>query len=145
MANKDNPGRGAHFETRVQQFFARRRLLLQRSFAIPVGFDGKRGRYRFDLGAEHPTVIVECKRHTWTVTGNTPAAKLAVWMQAILYFQAAPRRYRRILAVLHDVRRGRSLEEYFLQHYGHLVPGNVEIWEIAASGRTGRRLYQPRQ
>jgi len=139
MANKDNPGRGARFERLVQRFFARRRLPLQLNYSIPVGFDGKRRPYRFDLGSAR--VVVECKRHTWTATGNTPAAKLAVWMQAMLYFEAAPRRYRRILAVLRDVRRGQSIAEYFLEHYGHLVPRGVEIWELAASGRSGRRLY----
>jgi len=141
MANKDNPGRGARFERLVQRFFARRRVPLQLNYSIPVGFDGKRGPYRFDLGSARPPVIVECKRHTWTATGNTPAAKLAVWMQACLYFVAAPRRYRRILAVLRDVRRGQSLAEYFLEHYGHLVPRNVEIWELAPNGRSGHRLH----
>lgn len=125
----------------MQRFFARRRLRLQLHYSIPIGFDGKRRHYRFDLGSERPPVIVECKRHTWTATGNTPAAKLEVWMQACLYFEAAPRRYRRILAVLRDMRRGQSLAEYFLQHYSHLVPRGVEIWELAPSGRSGRRLY----
>jgi hypothetical protein len=140
MANKDKPGRGARFETLVQRFFARRGLTLELNFPIPVGFDGKRSPYRFDLGSARPPVIVECKRHTWTATGNTPAAQLAVWMQACLYFVAAPRRYRRILAVLRDVRGTQSLAEYFLQHYGHVVPRGVEIWELAPSGRTGRRF-----
>jgi len=61
-------------------------------------------------------------------------------MQA-LYLEAAPRRYRRILAVLRGMRRGQSLADYFLQDYGHVVPRNVEIWELASSGRSGRRLY----
>jgi len=145
VANKDNPGRGARFETLVQRFFARRGLTLELNFPIPVGFDGKRSPYRFDLGSEHPAVIVECKRHTWTATGNTPAAKLAVWMQACLYFVAAPRRYRRILAVLRDMRKGQSLAEYFVEHYGHLVPRNVEIWEVASNGQSGHRLRTRRR
>src|SRR2546421_7752326 len=109
MANKDNPRRGAEFEARVQAFFRRRRLPLQLNFSIPVGFDGKRAPYRFDLGSRQPPVLVECKRHTWTrPEWNVPAAKLAVWMQACHYFQGAPRRYRLIFAALPDVRPGQS-------------------------------------
>ena len=40
MANKDNPGRGARFETLVQRFFAGRRMRLQLHYSIPIGFDG---------------------------------------------------------------------------------------------------------
>ena len=144
MANKDNPGRGARFETLVQRFFARHRLPLQLHYSIPIGFDGKRRHYRFDLGSERPPVIVECKRHTWQAKDTVPAAKLAAWKEACLYFVAAPCRYRRLLVVLRDLRWGQSLAEYFLQHYGHMVPRNVEIWELAPSGRTGRRLYTRR-
>ena len=141
MANKDNPGRGARFETLVQRFFARRRLPLQLHYSIPIGFDGKRRHSRFDLGSERPPVIVECKRHTRQATDTVPAAKLAAWKAACLYFVAAPRGYRRLLVVLRDMRRGQSLAEYFLEHYGHVVPRGVEIWELAPTGRSGRRLY----
>jgi len=76
-----------------------------------------------------------------TAGGNAPSGKFAAWTEAMLYFAAAPHRYRRILAVLRAVRGRESLAEHYVKRFGHLVPRGVEIWEVAPSGRSRRRLY----
>jgi hypothetical protein len=48
------------------------------------------------------------------------------------YFHIAPARYRKILFVLRDDRRGLSLADHYVKNYGHLVPSDVEIWEFDA-------------
>jgi hypothetical protein len=141
MANKDNPRRGARFETLVQRFFARRGLRLGLNYRVNVGMARERRPRTFDLGSARPPILVECKGHTWTAGGNAPSGKFAAWTEAMLYFAAAPHRYRRILAVLRAVRGRESLAEHYVKRFGHLVPRGVEIWEVAPSGRSRRRLY----
>ena len=144
MANKDNPGRGARFETLVQRFFAGRGLTLGLNYRVSVGMASERRLRKFDLGSARPPVLVECKFHTWTAGGNAPSGKFAAWTEAMLYFAAAPHRYRRILAVLRAVRGRESLAQHYLKRFRHLIPRGVEIWELVASGRSGRRLYPRR-
>jgi hypothetical protein len=43
-----------------------------------VGSDKKKIR-NFDLGSSTPAILVECKSHTWTQSGNIPSARLTVW------------------------------------------------------------------
>jgi len=52
------------------------------------------------------------------------------------YFALAPRHFRKIFFVLKDVRRGESLADYYIRRYGHLIPGDVEIWEYCVDTRT---------
>ena len=60
-----------------------------------------------------------------------PSAKMTVWNEAMYYFATAPRKYRKILFVLRDVRTttGESLAEYYVRTYHHLIPPGVEVWE----------------
>jgi len=99
----------------------------------------------FDLGSATPSVIVECKRHTWTSGGNAPSAKLTAWNEAMYFFALAPRRYRKVLAVLRDTHRGESLAEHYVRRFGHIIPRRVEIWELSPTGRKGNRVYPRRK
>jgi hypothetical protein len=94
MANCDNPKTGADFEKSVQAFFAKQGVVLTPNFSIPVGASDSKKLRKFDLGSEDPAVLVECKCHSWTVGGNSPSAKLAVWNEALLYFSVVSSRYR---------------------------------------------------
>jgi hypothetical protein len=97
--------------------------------------------HRFDLGSESPPVLVECKSHTWTQSGNMPSAKMTVWNEAMYYFHVAPAIYRKVLFVLKHSRRDVSLASYYLKTYGHLVPDGVEVWEFDTSSNTAARLF----
>ena len=79
-----------------------------------------------------PRVIVECKSHTWTSGGNVPSAKMKNWAEAMFYFHMAPGDYRKIFFVERSVRRGRSesLLSYFLRTQAHMIPSDVECWEL---------------
>ena len=92
--------------------------------------------HAFDLGSERPKVIVECKSHTWTSGGNVPSAKMKNWAEAMFYFHMAPPDYRKIFFVERRVRPGRSesLLSYFLRTKAHMIPSDVEFWELDGDG-----------
>ncbi len=144
MGNSDNPATGAKFEDAVQLFFRQRNLLLEKDHSVDVGVGNlKKGR-KFDLGSSTPPTLVECKCHIWTEGGNAPSAKLSVWNESMLYFLAAPQRYRKILAVLAHTRQGQSLADHWVSRFQHLVPMGVEIWEVGSDGLSGRLVFTGR-
>jgi hypothetical protein len=63
---------------------------------------------------------------------NVPSAKLTTWDQAMLYFYLAPRSYRKIFFVKKDInpKTKESLCKYYLRTHSHVIPNEVEFWEI---------------
>ena len=100
--------------------------------------------FKFDLGSETPSVVVECKSHTWTVGGNSPSAKMSVWNEAMYYFVATPPHFRKILFVLKDSLNGETLAEYYIRRYSHLIPADVELWEFDAKTLRAECIYGDR-
>jgi len=127
---------GGEFEAVAAEVLWEAGLDLAPSFAVEVGHARRRKLHRFDFGYDDPALLVECKSHRWTSGGNSPSAKLTVWNEAMYYFALAPRHFRKIFFVLKDVRRGESLADYYIRRYGHLIPGDVEIWEYCVDTRT---------
>ena len=135
-----NAHAGSDFEEIARTFFATQGIPLARNFVLSVGVATQKKAHRFDLGAEDPATLVECKSHTWTQGGNMPSAKLTVWNEAMYYFHIAPAEYRKIFFVLKHLRGDISLATYYLANYRHLVPEDVEIWEYCTSENSGARL-----
>jgi hypothetical protein len=133
---------GRAFELAAQAFFKSKRLRLDRSVKISVGIEYVTKEHSYDLGNTKRKVIVECKCHTWTESGNVPSAKLAVWNEAMYYFVVAPRGYRKIMFVLRDYskRRKETLAEYYMRTHRHLIPTDVEFWEYDEKKKSARRL-----
>jgi hypothetical protein len=116
-------------------------MRLKRNFAVPIGY-AKKKSHKFDLGSEAPAVLVECKSCTWTAGGNTPSAKLRSFNEAMLHFAVAPAEYRKVLMLLKDMRGEESLGCYYLRTQGHLVPDDVEVWEIDLHTSTAECLFK---
>jgi hypothetical protein len=136
-----NAGVGRSFEDTARSFFlAREGIALTPNFPVDVGVSAKKKKHRFDLGSADPAVLVECKSHTWTLTGNMPSAKMTVWNEAMYYFLVAPLHFRKIMFVLKHDRRGQSLASYYLHTHGHLVPDGVEIWEFNLETQTADKI-----
>ena len=123
---------GRAFEERAQKVLAEYGVRLNADHNVPCGLSGVRKRHAFDLGSESPRVIVECKSHTWTSGGNVPSAKMKNWAEAMFYFHMAPPDYRKIFIVERSVRSGRdeTLLGYFLRTQAHMIPPDVEFWEL---------------
>lgn len=115
-------------------------LELQRNVPVEIGFNGRTKPHKFDLGNEK--VIVECKSHSWTENDNVPSAKLAAWNEAMHIFCATPSSYRKIFCVMHNysAKHGKTLAEYYLHTYAHLIPEGVEIWEYDKVSERGEHL-----
>ena len=123
---------GREFEERVRTVLAEHGLRLDFGHKVPCGLGAVLKNHAFDLGSRSPKVIVECKSHTWTSGGNVPSAKMKNWAEAMFYFHMAPPDYRKIFIVERSVRPGRpeSLLAYFLRTQAHMIPPDVEFWEL---------------
>lgn len=142
LGSHSNAQVGKDFELATQSYFEANGLSLKRNIKIPIGITSLKKDHTFDLGCLAQKVIVECKSHKWTSGGNVPSAKLTVWNEAMYYFFAAPREYRKIMFVLRDFnqRRGETLAQYYLRSYRHLVPSGVEFWEYNDSNSRAVQL-----
>ena len=55
------------------------------------------------------------------------------WAEAMFYFHMAPHDYRKMFVVERSVRPnrgGESLLSYFLRTQAHMIPPDVECWEL---------------
>lgn len=135
------PGNGAALEHCAQRFFGESEdIHLERPFSLEIGASNHKKSHRFDLGSDVHRVLVECKSHTWTISGNSPAAKFSIWNEAMYFFTLAPSRYRKIMFVrkhvnpnAHSLYRCKSLAEVYLQLHRNLIPDGVELWEFEQS------------
>lgn len=125
---------GRAFELRARGVLALNGLQLELNHKVPCGLGNSRKNHAFDLGSDDPRVIVECKSQTWTAGGNIPSAKMKNWAEAMFYFHMAPAGYRKIFLVELSLRPGReeSLLRYFRRTQTHMIPPDVEFWELAA-------------
>jgi hypothetical protein len=136
---------GRDFESKAKAYFSKHGLNLRPNFKLDIGIGGRLKAHSFDLGEDTKRVIVECKSHTWTESWNVPSAKMTTWDQAMYFFYAAPRDYRKILFVLrhYNPERRQSLAEYYVKTNRHLIPDGVEIWEFDEKGNTTHRIMIP--
>jgi hypothetical protein len=141
--SRSNTHVGHAFEEDARTFFTSQHIVLVPGFVVPVGIHGTKKPHKFDLGCENPPILVECKSHTWTKTGNVPSAKITVWNEAMYYFHAAPAQYRKILFVLKDnhVKKTQTLANYYLRTHSHLVPDGVEIWEFDSASKHAEHIH----
>ena len=128
---------GRIFETIAQEWFRKEGILLQKNYRVEIGLANKKVR-EFDLGSGEPPILVECKSHKWTNSGNVPSAKITIWNEAMYYFLLAGEGFRKVLFVLRDFseKRGESLAEYYVRSCNHLIPDDVEILEYDLSNDT---------
>ncbi|MFI2811837.1 hypothetical protein [Microbulbifer sp. JSM ZJ756] len=136
-----NAAVGADFEELVHSLLTASFPALARPFWLPIGHLNQK-QHKFDLGCAGQKVIVECKSHTWTEGGNIPSAKLTTWDQAMLYFYLAPRSYKKIFAIKRDLnpKTGESLAEYYVRTHFHVIPDEVEFWEVDETRSRIRRV-----
>ena len=122
---------GIDFENLVFELLKPEFPGLKRPFRLPVGHSRKKD-HKFDMGCSEQKVIIECKSHTWTESGNSPSAKLTTWDQAMFYFSLAPRDYKKIFVVKHDIRpkSGETLCAYYLRTHFNVIPDKAEFWEL---------------
>lgn len=155
MSNHQRPGaisnahEGRAFEEKARSHFVQSEglhLITPLSLKISVN-NSPPVEHRFDLGSHEHKIIVECKSHNWTESGNVPSAKLTVWNEAMYYFLLAPEDFRKVLFVLEAIhgKRNETLAQYYVRHYGHLVPQDVEIVEFNEKSGLARTIHARRE
>lgn len=74
--------------------------------------------------------MIECKRYTWTETGNVPSAKMGFTNEAAFYLRFLPDSYNKYIVMLkaHHPKRRESLAEYYYRMNNHLL-GTVKVAE----------------
>lgn len=124
---------GKNFEDIVKDTFNNMGIVLEKDISVSIGYRSKKS-HRFDLGnvSVNNMILVECKSHTWTSGDNVPSAKLTVWNEAMYYFSLTPSEFRKALVVKKDysTKRHETLAEYYIRTFEHLIPDNVEIYEL---------------
>ncbi|AYC30085.1 hypothetical protein [Paenisporosarcina cavernae] len=136
---------GRDFEEVAKKYFRQEGIELVKDVALEVGISENKKLHRFDLGTlpdASQKVIVECKSHRWTSSGNTPSSKLTVWNEAMYYFYLAPPGYQKIFFILKDlsVKRNETLADYYVRTYSHMIPKDVEFLEYDDINQTVRPI-----
>ena len=119
---------GSKLESNAKEHFDSENIVLKKSFELPLGHRLKK-IHKFDLGSK--AVLVECKAHRWRKDNQVPSAKMTIWNEAMYFFHLSPRGTRKILFVLKHFspKRKKTLGEYYISRYSHMIPRGTEILE----------------
>lgn len=133
MSNSDNPRIGAEFQKQVLLWFQKeygKPFVAEKKIAIGFNCDNLKD-HKFDVVAEDNSIAIECKRYTWTVSGNVPSAKMGFTNEAAFYLSFLPDTYEKYIVMLYSysVKRGETLAEYYYRMNKHLL-GNIKIAEF---------------
>ena len=147
MSNSDNPKYGALFQKQVMKWFQDH---FEKSFEldkkIPIGNPPK--EHKFDIVDLTGTIAIECKRYTWTETGNVPSAKMGFTNEAAFYLSLLPNNYDKYIVMLkaRHAKRTESLAEYYYRMNKHLL-GNIitraVICDVQSLGDCRFELHHP--
>ena len=129
MSNSDNPRNGADFQRQVLEWFRKNYdsdFELEKK--IPIGNPAK--DHKFDIVDTAGTIAIECKRYTWTETGNVPSAKMGFTNEAAFYLSFLPETYEKYIVMLksHHPKRKESLADYYYRTNRHLL-GKTKVAE----------------
>lgn len=129
MSNSDNPKNGAVFQEQVMKWFIKHHgngYELEKK--IPIGKPAK--DHKFDIVNMDKKIAIECKRYTWTESGNVPSAKMGFANETAFYLSFLPDSYKKYIIMLrsYNEKRKESLAEYYYRTNRHLI-GEIIIAE----------------
>ena len=106
-------------------------LKLQKRIRIPIGLHEKKDKI-FDLGSIEQKIIIECKSHTWTESGNVPSAKVNAFLYDMYCLSLLPKGYQKIFVMqkCFSKKRNLTLCEYYIKNKNHLIPQDLLIYEF---------------
>ena len=142
MSNSDNPRIGALFQKQVLEWFREQyntEFILEKK--IPIGNPAK--EHKFDIVDAAGTKAIECKRYTWTTSGNVPSAKMGFTNEAAFYLSFLPDTYEKYIVLLNSQhpKRKESLAEYYYRTNKHLL-GRIIVAEFDPENNTFRVVGQ---
>lgn len=129
MSNSDNPKKGRIFQQQVRDWFQTHySAVFELEKKIPIGNPPK--EHKFDIVDTAQSIAIECKRYTWTETGNVPSAKMGFTNEAAFYLSFLPNSYEKFIVMLKAYlpKRNESLAEYYYRMNRHLL-GKIKVAE----------------
>lgn len=130
MSNSDNPRNGAVFQRQVLEWF---REHFQKEFELEkkIAIGNPPKDHKFDIVDKDDTIAIECKRYTWTETGNIPSAKMGFTNEAAFYLTFLPDSYEKYIVMLksNHPKRKENLAEYYYRTNKHLL-GKIRVAEF---------------
>jgi len=127
--NSKNPKKGRDFQEKVKGVLDKKFNKKHESLSVAIGKPPK--NHNYDLVSKDQEIFVECKCLTWTITGNSPSAKLAAINEAVflLSFLSASKRKIIVLNKATHPKREKTLARHYFDTYKHLL-GDIEIFEL---------------
>jgi hypothetical protein len=114
------------FEKRSRSFFEAElgmRLLEQMPLPLSTGEN-----HKFDLTSSDEMIAIECKSHTWTITGNYPSAKVSDAQRSIELLRKSGAK-QKIIVFQDDIGPSGSLVEVFVRRNRALLAG-IQVWRL---------------
>ncbi len=136
MSNSDNPKKGAEFQKQVKNWFTKNyRTSFKEEVEIPIGSpltdpSGYKN-HKFDIVSDDQSIVIECKRYTWTKTSNVPSAKMGTTNEAAFYLSLLKGKHKKLIVMLKacNPKRKETLAEYYYRTNKHLL-GDIIIAEF---------------
>ena len=129
MGNSDNPINGAMFQREVQEWFIKHfGAGFELETKISIGNPPK--EHKFDIVSIEKKIAIECKRYTWTESGNVPSAKMGFTNEAAFYLSFLPDSYEKyiVMSFSFNEKKRESLAEYYYRTNKHLI-GKTKVAE----------------
>ena len=141
MSNKKQ---GEEFTKLVKEYLENiDNISLNNEYQIEVGLNSiYKKSHKYDLGNEN--IIVECKCYNWEKSGENPSGKIATLNEAMLYFHATTKSYKKKLFLKKTEKNNKKISEtfaeYYVRLYNHLIPDDVEVWEFDTINLTAKKI-----
>ena len=147
MSTNSNKPSGNDFSRSVGQYLNHNGFAVRREYEFEVGINSLvKKPHKFDWGND--ILLVECKAYNWLrVRSHYPGGLFATANEAVLYFMAVPKSYRKMLFLWETERRSENdpetFAEYYVRLFQHLIPTDIEVYEFNANNLTARHLWPP--
>ena len=132
MSNSDHTRWGLEFQNSILEWFDHNYSgAFNIEVPIPVGVVGSEKKdHKYDIANNDCSIVIECKRYTWTETGNVPSAKIRSLNEALLYLHLLDDSCYKVLAMIRaeHPKRDQTLAEYYVKNYYNLI-GKIVIAE----------------
>ena len=131
MSNSDHPYLGKKFQEAVCEWFASKpeyKGSFEMEVGLPIGSPEK--NHFFDIVNKESKIVIECKRYTWTETGNVPSAKIRTLNEAVFFMSLLKGSYTKYIVMFkaNHPKKKESLAEYYFKTYYHLL-GDIILAE----------------
>ena len=140
MSNSDNPRLGAEFQKKVKDWFVKEyNMPFNEEVEIPIGSPltdpSEYKNHKFDIVSEDQSIVIECKRYTWTKSMNVPSAKMGTANEAAFYLSLLKGERKKFIVMLKDCnpKRKETLAEHYYHTNKHLL-GDIVVAEYDPAG-----------